>query len=43
MKAGNTIKISALRNMLLEGTEGAQKEGAEKLLMYLKMHGLLTH
>ena len=36
MKAGNTIKISALKNMLLEGTEGAQKEGAEKAFNVFK-------
>jgi hypothetical protein len=36
MKAGNTIKVSALKNMLLEGTEGTQKEGAEKAFNVFK-------
>jgi len=36
MKAGNTIKVSALKNMLTEGTEGAQKEGAEQAFNVFK-------
>jgi len=36
LKAGNTIKVSALKNMFLEGTEGAQKEGAEKAFNVFK-------
>ena len=36
LKAGNTIKVSALKNMFLEGTEGTQREGAEKAFNVFK-------
>ena len=36
MNVGGPLKITALKNMFLEGTEGAQREGAEKAFNVFK-------